>query len=177
MELYNYTVHELIDKLEKKEISSEEIVKSYFERINEKDYKIRAYISILEGSAIEHAKKIDKERIAGGNLSKFAGIPIALKDNLCLKGTRTTCSSKILANFVAPYNATVVEKLNENGVIYIGKANMDEFAMGSSTENSAFFTTRNPWDLERVPGGSSGGPAAAVASDICRIGILICFSI
>ncbi len=166
MELYEYTVHELVEKLEKREITSEEIVKSYFERIKEKEPKVKAYNSILEDDAIKKAKEIDEKRAKGENISKFAGIPIGIKDNMCITGTKTTCSSKMLENFVAPYNATVIEKLNQEDLIYLGKLNMDEFAMGSSTEYSAFEKTSNPWDLERVPGGSSGGSAAAVAAEI-----------
>ncbi len=166
MELYEYTVHELIEKLEKGEISSEEITKSYFDRIKEIDPKVKAYVSTLEEAALEKARKIDEKRKNGEKLSKFAGIPIGIKDNMCIEGTKTTCSSKMLENFVAPYNATVIEKLNDEDLVYLGKLNMDEFAMGSSTEHSAFFITHNPWDLDKVPGGSSGGSAAAVAADI-----------
>ncbi len=166
MELYEYTVHELIEKLEKGEVTSEEITKSYFDRIKEKDPIVKAYVSTLEEQAIEKAKKVDADRKSGKEVSKFAGIPIGIKDNMCIEGTRTTCSSKMLENFIAPYNATVIEKMNEQDLIYLGKLNMDEFAMGSSTEYSAFFKTCNPWDLDRVPGGSSGGSAAAVASDM-----------
>lgn len=166
MELYELTVHELIDRLEKGETTSEEITKSYFDRIKEKDGQVKAYVSTMEEQAIAKAKQIDSDRKAGKKLSKFAGIPIGIKDNMCITGTCTTCSSKMLENFVAPYDAMVIEKLNAENMIYLGKMNMDEFAMGSSTENSAFFPTHNPWDLSRVPGGSSGGSAAAVASDM-----------
>lgn len=166
MELYEYTVHELVDKLEKGEITSEEITRSYFDRIKEKDTDIKAYVSVLEETAIEKAKKIDEARKNGEKLSKYAGIPIGIKDNMCIKGTKTTCSSKMLENFVAPYDATVIEKLNEQELVYLGKLNMDEFAMGGSTEHSAFFPTHNPWNLDRVPGGSSGGSAAAVAAQL-----------
>lgn len=166
MELYEYTVHELVEKLEKGEVTSEEITRSYFDRIKEIDPKVKAYVSTLEESAIEKAKKIDEDRKSGKTVSKFAGIPIGIKDNMCITGTKTTCSSKMLENFVAPYNATVIEKLNEQDLVYLGKLNMDEFAMGGSTEHSAFFNTYNPWDLDRVPGGSSGGSAAAVSAEI-----------
>ena len=166
MELYEYTVHELMDMLEKNEIKSEEIVKSYFDRIKEKDPEVKAYVSTLENEALEKARKVDEDRKTGKTVSKLAGIPIGIKDNMCIKGTKTTCSSKMLENFVAPYNATVIEKINEENVIPLGKLNMDEFAMGGSTEYSAFFKTSNPWNLERVPGGSSGGSAAAVAADL-----------
>lgn len=166
MEIVDLTVHELAEKLEAKELTSEEITKAYFNRIKEIDPKVRAYISTLEDDAINKAKQIDVARNKGEKLPKYAGIPIGIKDNICIKGTKTTCSSKMLENFVSPYDATVIEKLNEEKLVYLGKLNMDEFAMGSSTENSAFFNTHNPWDLSRVPGGSSGGSAAAVASNI-----------
>ena len=166
MELYEYTVHELADKLEKGEITSEEITKSYYSRIKEIDPKVKAYITILEDEAIKKAKEIDEKRKSGEKLPKYAGIPIGIKDNICMDGIKTTCSSKMLENFVSPYNATVIEKLNEEQLVYLGKLNMDEFAMGGSTEHSAFFKTHNPWDLDRVPGGSSGGSSAAVAAEI-----------
>ena len=166
MKLYEYTVHELVEMLEKGEVTSEEITRSYFERIKEIDPKVKAYVSVLEKEAITKAKKVDEDRKAGKPVSKFAGIPIGIKDNMCITGTKTTCSSKMLENFVAPYDATVIEKLNKEDLVYLGKLNMDEFAMGGSTEHSAFFKTCNPWDLERVPGGSSGGSAAAVAANI-----------
>ncbi len=166
MELYELTAHELMDKLAKAEVTSEEITKSYFDRIREKDGEVKAYVSIMEEEALSKARSVDEARKAGKSVSKYAGIPIGIKDNMCITGTKTTCSSKMLENFVAPYNATVIENLNKEDMVYLGKTNLDEFAMGSSTENSSFFNTRNPWDLDRVPGGSSGGSAAAVAADL-----------
>ena len=160
MELYELTVHELIEKLDKKEITSEDIIESYAKRINEKEKDVQTFVTETIDTAKEQAKNVNREN------SKLAGIPIGLKDNLCTKGVKTTCSSKMLENFIAPYNATVVEKLENEGIISLGKLNMDEFAMGASTEYSAFKTTRNPWNLETAPGGSSGGSAAAVASDM-----------
>ena len=160
MELYELTVHELVDKLKKNEITSEDIVKSYSKRIAEKEKDVQAFVTVTTDTAMEKSKNTDREK------SKLAGIPIGIKDNLCTKGVKTTCSSKMLENFIAPYNATVVEKLENEGIISLGKLNMDEFAMGASTEYSAFKTTKNPWDLQTVPGGSSGGSAAAVASNM-----------
>ena len=164
MELYEYTIHELSDLLEAGKTTSEEIVKSYFDRIREKDGQVKAYVSTMEEEAIKQAKSIDERRKNGEKLGKYAGIPVGIKDNLNIKGTKTTCSSKMLENYESPYDATVIEKLKAEEMIFLGKTNMDEFAMGSSTEHSAFFATHNPWDLERVPGGSSGGSAAAVAA-------------
>ena len=164
MELYEYTVHELSDMLENGETTSYEITKAYLDRIKDVDYKVNAYIAVLEEEALEKAKKIDEDRKSGKQLGKYAGIPIGIKDNINITGVKTTCASKMLENFVSPYDATVIEKLNDEGLVYLGKLNMDEFAMGSSTEHSAFFETHNPWDLDRVPGGSSGGSAASVAS-------------
>ena len=160
MELYELTVHELIEKLDKNEVTSEDIIKSYSKRIEEKEKDVEAFVTITTDKALEESKSVNRTK------SKVAGIPIGLKDNLCTKGVKTTCSSKMLENFIAPYNATVVENLKNAGIISIGKMNMDEFAMGSSTEYSTFKTTKNPWNLSTVPGGSSGGSAAAVASDM-----------
>ncbi len=158
------TVHELVEKLNNKEITAEQITKAYADRINEKEKDVQAFITITADEALEKAKKIDGEIKDNKNI--FAGIPIGIKDNLCTKGVKTTCASKMLENFVAPYDATVVEKINEEKMISLGKLNMDEFAMGSSTENSAMKITHNPWNLNKVPGGSSGGSAAAVAADM-----------
>ena len=166
MELYEYKVHEIADKLEKGEITSYDLVKSYFDRIKEKDGQVRAYVSTMEEEALEKAKNIDERRKNGEKLGKFAGIPIGIKDNMNIIGTKTTCSSKMLENYESPYDATVIEKLKEEDMIFLGKLNMDEFAMGGSTENSAFFKTHNPYDLSCVPGGSSGGSAAAVSADL-----------
>ena len=157
------TIHEAHGLLKDKQLSSVELTKACLERIGEVETRVRALVTVTEELALKQAEKAD-ELLADGNTSPLTGIPVLIKDNMCTKGIRTTCSSKMLANFVPPYDATVVEKLNDCGAVVIGKANMDEFAMGSSTEHSALFATHNPWDLSRVPGGSSGGSAAAVAA-------------
>ena len=166
MDITNLTVHELQEKLEKKELTSEEIVQEYIDRINDKEKDVKAFVTTLCDEALKEAKEIDEKRKNGEKLSSLAGIPIGIKDNMCTKGVKTTCSSRMLENFVAPYNATVVEKLNEENLIDLGKLNMDEFAMGASTEYSYFKKTCNPWNLKTVPGGSSGGSAAAVAANL-----------
>ena len=166
MEITSLTVHELKEKLAKKEIGITEITKAYIDRINEKEKDVKAFVTTTCDEAMEEAKKIDAKRENGENVSNLAGIPIGIKDNLCTKGVKTTCSSRMLENFIAPYNATVVEKLNNENIISLGKLNMDEFAMGASTEYSYYKKTCNPWNLSRVPGGSSGGSAAAVAANL-----------
>ncbi len=157
------TIHEAYELLKSKQASSVELTKACLERIREVEPKVRTLVTVTDELALKQAQQAD-EIIASGKASPLTGVPGIIKDNICTKGTRTTCSSKMLQNFVPPYDAGVIEALNACGAVMVGKSNMDEFAMGSSTENSAFFTTRNPWDLSRVPGGSSGGSAAAVAA-------------
>ena len=154
MELTDLTVHELMEKVKNKEITIEEITKAYADRINEKEQEVNAFVSTRLEEAITESKNPEAE------------IPIGIKDNICTKGIKTTCSSKMLENFVSPYDATVITKIKEKNMPILGKLNMDEFAMGSSTENSAIKITRNPWNLNKVPGGSSGGSAAAVAANL-----------
>ena len=167
MELFNLTIHELNDMLRKGETTSRAVTESVLGRIKAVDGKVKAYITVTEEVALRQAEQADKRIKAGDTSSPLLGIPIAVKDNMCTDGIKTTCASKILGNFVPPYDATVVRKLNQAGYVLCGKPNMDEFAMGSSTENSGFFITKNPWDLERIPGGSSGGSAAATAAGEC----------
>ncbi|HET7317493.1 MAG TPA: Asp-tRNA(Asn)/Glu-tRNA(Gln) amidotransferase subunit GatA [Nitrospirota bacterium] len=167
MELYERTIHELHDMLVKGETTSEAVTESVLDRIAAVDGKVKAYITVTEDVARALAKEADKKIKAGDTSSPLLGIPVAVKDNMCTEGIRTTCASKILGRFVPPYDATVVRNLKKAGYVLCGKPNMDEFAMGSSTENSGFFVTKNPWDLERIPGGSSGGSASAVAAGEC----------
>jgi len=162
MNLNELTIKEAHNLLEKKEITSVELVKAHFNEIKKRDKDIHAFLSLNEEEALEAAKKVDERISRGEPIEILAGIPAAIKDIILIRGTKVTAASKILENYIAPYDATVIKKLKEEEAIFIGKTNMDEFAMGSSTENSAFGPTKNPVDLERVPGGSSGGSAAAV---------------
>jgi aspartyl-tRNA(Asn)/glutamyl-tRNA(Gln) amidotransferase subunit A len=166
VKLYELTIEEAQRLLKTKEISSMELTQAVLDRIKAVEGKVDAFIAITEETAMQQAKEADR-KIANGDGGSLAGIPLAVKDVICTRGTQTTCASRILENFIPPYNATVIAKLRQEGAVVIGKTNMDEFAMGSSTENSGFKNTRNPWDLSRVPGGSSGGSAAAVAADMC----------
>ena len=166
MDITELTVHELQEKLKSKELTIVDITKAYVDRINEKEKNVQAFITTLEEEALKQAKEIEKQVEKGEITGNLAGIPIGIKDNICTKGIKTTCGSKMLENFIAPYDATVMEKIKEENMINLGKLNMDEFAMGSSTEHSYFKTTKNPWNLNKVPGGSSGGGAAAVAGGL-----------
>lgn len=162
---YSLSAREVSEKIRSREMSAEDYVISVFQRIREVDDDLHAFVSLAETSALEKAKEVDKKLKLGEKVGKLAGVTIAVKDNICTNWSRTTCSSKMLENFNPPYNATVVERLLREDAIIVGKTNLDEFAMGSSTENSYFGPTRNPWDKSRVPGGSSGGSAVAVAAD------------
>ena len=162
MDITELTVHELVEKIKNKELTVTEINKAYIDRINEKEKDVQAFITLLTEEALKEAESIEKKE----NLSELAGIPIGIKDNICTKNIKTTCASKMLENFVSPYDATVIEKLESKGIINLGKLNLDEFAMGGSTEYPAFKVTKNPWNLKNVPGGSSGGSAAAVAANL-----------
>jgi len=167
MQLNNLTIKKASEILKSGEITSVELTEQYLDKIKELNHKINCYISVLDNIAMEMAEASDERRKNGQVLSEIDGIPIAVKDNMAMEGTKTTAGSKILENFISPYDATVIEKLKNAGAVILGKTNMDEFAMGSSTETSFFGPTKNPHDIERVPGGSSGGSAAAVAADMC----------
>ncbi|OPZ74808.1 MAG: Glutamyl-tRNA(Gln) amidotransferase subunit A [Firmicutes bacterium ADurb.Bin456] len=165
MQLHTLPVRRLGELLERKEVSSEELTSAFLKRINEMEDKINAYITVArEEEALAQARSIDRKRGQGERLSPLAGIPVAISDNICTKGIKTTCASKMLEGFIPPYDASVLERLKEAGAIIAGKCNLDEFGMGASTENSAFLTTKNPLDPGAVPGGSCGGAAAAVAA-------------
>jgi len=166
MQITELTLCELKKLYEKKEVKASEVVSSLLEKINSEDKKLHSYLFVNE-KAIEEAKIVDEKIARGEKLKELEGVPVAIKDNICTKDIPTTCASKILKNFVPPYDATVIKRLKEEGAIIIGKTNMDEFAFGSSTENSAFGPTKNPFDKTRVPGGSSGGSASATGANLC----------
>ncbi|AFZ13981.1 aspartyl/glutamyl-tRNA(Asn/Gln) amidotransferase subunit A [Crinalium epipsammum PCC 9333] len=165
------SIRELHQQLISKERSSVEITQEALDRIQALEPKLHSFLCVTPEIALEQARQVDAKIAAGEEINLLAGIPIAVKDNMCTKGITTTCGSKILENFVPPYESTVSQKLIDAGAVILGKTNLDEFAMGSSTENSAYQVTANPWDLERVPGGSSGGSAAAVAAEECVVSL------
>lgn len=167
---HTLTVYQCQELLRKREVSASELVRSSLESIRHTEPILHALVTVCEETAVKEAEAADKA-LGQGFPPPLTGIPMVLKDNMCTRGVRTTCSSKMLENFVPPFDSTVACKLKEAGCILVGKSNMDEFAMGSSTEHSAFFTTHNPWDLLRVPGGSSGGSAVAVAADQCQFAL------
>lgn len=171
MQIELLQANEIRESIIARRFTAVEVVTALFDRIKEVEPKVQAYITLCEEKALERAKEVDEKIAAGEPVGRLAGVPIAIKDNICTDGTLTTCASKMLGDFIPPYDATVIKKLLKEDAIIIGKTNMDEFAMGSSTENSSFKTTKNPWDLTRVPGGSSGGSAAVVAAGLSPISL------
>src|SRR5713226_1129131 len=163
-QLYELTITEAAELLRQGKISSVELTRAHLDRIRAVDSKVKAFTLVTDDLALKQAKEADRRFKSRATVSPLTGIPLAIKDVICTKGVPTTCGSRMLENFKPPFDATIMERLNAVGAVILGKTNMDEFAMGSSTEHSAFFATHNPWDLDRAPGGSSGGSAAAVAA-------------
>jgi aspartyl-tRNA(Asn)/glutamyl-tRNA(Gln) amidotransferase subunit A len=171
MDFTTLSISQIRELLKSRQVTAVEIAEAHLTQIEEKDKEVRAYLSLCPERALAQAKKVDESIAAGEALAPLAGVPVAVKDVILTRGTRTTCASQILESFVAPYDATAVQRLENAGAVILGKTNCDEFAMGSSTENSSFFPTRNPRDLTRVPGGSSGGSAAAVAANLATVAL------
>lgn len=170
-ELTKLSAEQLATKIRNKELTATEVVSTYLGRIKNVDGKINAFLELFEEKAVLQAKEVDSKIQAGKPVGKLAGVPIAIKDNICIKNQKATCASKILENYVAPYDAKIIQKLREADAIFIGRTNMDEFAMGSSTETSHYQITRNPWNTDYIPGGSSGGSAAAVSANMVPLAI------
>ncbi len=171
MDIKDLSAVEIVGKIKKKELTAVSVAKYFLDRAAKHDPKISAFLNLSGESALEEAAAVDAKLSKNEPLGMLAGLPVAIKDNICERGKKLTCGSKILAGYTAPYNATVIEKLKKEDAVFIGRTNMDEFAMGSSTENSAYFTTKNPWDTERIPGGSSGGSAAAVSAMMAPVSL------
>ncbi|WP_026476969.1 Asp-tRNA(Asn)/Glu-tRNA(Gln) amidotransferase subunit GatA [Alkaliphilus transvaalensis] len=171
MELRTMSIDEIVTGIKNRKIKAQELIETIYKKIDEVDPILQGYLTLCKEEALKQAKQIDEKAMKGEKLGKLAGVPVAIKDNICTDGVLTTCGSKMLEDFIPPYDATVVKKLKEEGAIIIGKTNMDEFAMGSSNENSAFKATKNPWDIKRVPGGSSGGSAAVVAAGMAPLSL------
>ena len=171
MEIWGMPVRDILKYITSGEISATEVLECYLNAIREADPEINAFIDVLEPTARMDASRVDALLREGDSPGPLAGLPVAIKDNICVKGARCTCGSKILENWISPYDATVIKLLRDQGAVIVGKTNLDEFAMGSSTETSAYGITRNPWDLRRVPGGSSGGSAAAVAAGMAPLAL------
>jgi aspartyl-tRNA(Asn)/glutamyl-tRNA(Gln) amidotransferase subunit A len=171
MNLKNITADKLVSLYKNRDLTATEVIRGVFEEIERIDKDVRAFITLCRDRALEDARRVDARIASGETLEPLTGVPVAIKDNMTIRDIPTTCGSRILENYIPPYTATAVERLRSAGAIVVGKTNMDEFAMGSSTENSGFFVTRNPHDLQRVPGGSSGGSAASVASGMALLAL------
>jgi aspartyl-tRNA(Asn)/glutamyl-tRNA(Gln) amidotransferase subunit A len=171
MNLKNITADKLVGLYRNRDLTATEVIKSVYEEIEKVDKSVRAFLSLCSERALDEARRLDSKIAAGEPIEPLAGVPVAVKDNIAIRDLQTTCGSRILEGYISPYTATAVERLRSAGAIVVGKTNCDEFAMGSTTENSAYFVTRNPHNLDRVPGGSSGGSAVSVASGTSLIAL------